>query len=278
MAPGPMDGPVCVTGASGFCAAFIVRDLLAAGFIVHGTVRSLSDHRKTSALLALPGAPERLRLFEADLLDGKEVWSGALRGCVACIHTAAPVEIAGDGNVHWRDLADAVQRQVKPAVEGTVAVLAACGEEGIRRVVLTSSLSAVGTAREPFPMLDESCWSDEDYLEETVLTDAGAAYELAKTRQERVAWAMADDHGFELVRNFAFAVLVVMAGYVQVTLAVPVYAACHLPGCDFWAAADQPPQLFPRAVAFCARRQRVNAMPKYLTQYCIELHTISCLC
>ena len=194
---GPADGPVCVTGATGFCAAFIVRDLLAAGYTVHGTVRSLAAGAKTAPLL-LPGASQRLTLFEADLLDGKEVWAAALRGCTACIHTAAPVEVAGDGAVHWRDLADAHERQVKPAVEGTVAVLSACVEEHIQRVVLTSSLSAVGTAREPFPVLDESCWSEEDYLEETLLTDGGAAYELAKTRQERVAWAMAEEHGFEL--------------------------------------------------------------------------------
>ena len=61
---------VVVTGASGFIASHIVRELLARGYTVRGTVRSLQDPAKTNHLRALPGS-ERLTLHEADLLtDG----------------------------------------------------------------------------------------------------------------------------------------------------------------------------------------------------------------
>ncbi|GJY40572.1 tetraketide alpha-pyrone reductase 1-like protein [Tanacetum coccineum] len=66
-----MDGKgkvVCVTGASGFIASWLVKLLLARGYTVHATVRSLDDPNKTGHLLALDGAKERLSLFEVNLI------------------------------------------------------------------------------------------------------------------------------------------------------------------------------------------------------------------
>jgi len=65
------DKPVCVTGASGFIAAHIVRELLERGYRVRGTVRSLRHPDKYTFLTQLPGAAERLTLVEADLLAKK---------------------------------------------------------------------------------------------------------------------------------------------------------------------------------------------------------------
>ena len=61
------DKPVCVTGASGFIAAHIVRQLLEQGYSVRGTVRK--SPKNYPFLLGLPGASERLELVEADLLS-----------------------------------------------------------------------------------------------------------------------------------------------------------------------------------------------------------------
>ena len=55
---------ICVTGASGFIASHCVQQLLATGYTVHGTVRSLRNPAKVTHLTALPGAAERLKLFE----------------------------------------------------------------------------------------------------------------------------------------------------------------------------------------------------------------------
>nr|GEZ20827.1 putative bifunctional polymyxin resistance protein, ArnA [Tanacetum cinerariifolium]GFA14339.1 putative bifunctional polymyxin resistance protein, ArnA [Tanacetum cinerariifolium] len=60
---------VCVRGASGFIASWIVKLLLARGYSVHATVRSLGDQKKTEHLFALDGAKERLSLYEANLIE-----------------------------------------------------------------------------------------------------------------------------------------------------------------------------------------------------------------
>lgn len=62
VAPGTV---VAVTGASSFLAAAIIRRLLAAGCVVHGTARNPNDETKLGHLSQLPGAQDRLRLFQA---------------------------------------------------------------------------------------------------------------------------------------------------------------------------------------------------------------------
>ncbi|RVW22683.1 Dihydroflavonol 4-reductase [Vitis vinifera] len=60
---------VCVTGAAGFVASWLVKLLLQRGYTVRATVRDPNDPKKTEHLLSLDGAKERLRLFKADLLE-----------------------------------------------------------------------------------------------------------------------------------------------------------------------------------------------------------------
>lgn len=47
---------LCVTGASGFLAGHIVKQLLEKGYRVRGTVRSLENPAACDPLRALPGA------------------------------------------------------------------------------------------------------------------------------------------------------------------------------------------------------------------------------
>nr|TKV90532.1 hypothetical protein SEVIR_9G035400v2 [Setaria viridis] len=115
------------------------------------------DKAETDHLLALAaGAGEgRLSIFRCDLFDGAALLDAA-RGCPGVFHLASPCII------------DAKQLMV-PAVEGTLNVLRAAKEAGgVRRVVVTSSISAIV----PSPgwpageVRDERCWTDVDYCEE----------------------------------------------------------------------------------------------------------------
>jgi nucleoside-diphosphate-sugar epimerase len=63
------DTVVLVTGANGFVASHLVEQLLAKGYTVRGTVRSLADEKKTAHLTRMPGAAERLKLLEASLTE-----------------------------------------------------------------------------------------------------------------------------------------------------------------------------------------------------------------
>ena len=104
---------VCVTGAAGFVASWLVRELLEKGVLVRGTVRRVAsaDH-----LRALPRAVERLELVEADLtVPGS--FEAAVRGCTVVFHTASPYVI---------QVVDPQRDLVAPAVIGTRDVLRAC--------------------------------------------------------------------------------------------------------------------------------------------------------
>ncbi|CAL5444198.1 unnamed protein product [Camellia sinensis] len=80
---------VCVTGAGGFIASWIVKLLLEKGYSVRGTVRN-PDDPKNSHLRELEGANERLTLCRADLLDFESLRK-AINGCDGVFHTASPV-------------------------------------------------------------------------------------------------------------------------------------------------------------------------------------------
>ncbi|RVW50942.1 Cinnamoyl-CoA reductase 2 [Vitis vinifera] len=82
-------GRVCVTGAGGYIASWVVKLLLSKGYIVHGTVRDPSDE-KNAHLKKLEKASENLKLFKADLLEYGALCS-AFEGCDGVFHTASPV-------------------------------------------------------------------------------------------------------------------------------------------------------------------------------------------
>uniref|UniRef100_A0A0E0AMB5 NAD-dependent epimerase/dehydratase domain-containing protein n=1 Tax=Oryza glumipatula TaxID=40148 RepID=A0A0E0AMB5_9ORYZ len=81
---------VCVTGASGYIAAYLVKKLLERGCVVHGTLRNLGDEKKTAPLRELPGAADRLVLFEADMYDA-DTFEPAIAGCEYVFLVATPM-------------------------------------------------------------------------------------------------------------------------------------------------------------------------------------------
>ncbi|KAL0397349.1 UNVERIFIED_CONTAM: Tetraketide alpha-pyrone reductase 1 [Sesamum calycinum] len=81
---------VCVTGASGFIASWLVKLLLQRGYTVKATVRNLYDPKKVAHLKALEGADERLHLFQADLIEDGS-FDSVVDGCEGVFHTASPV-------------------------------------------------------------------------------------------------------------------------------------------------------------------------------------------
>jgi nucleoside-diphosphate-sugar epimerase len=80
---------VLVTGASGFVATHLVKQLLEQGYKVRGTVRSLKDEKKVAPLRKLAmGAKHELELVEADLND-ESSWLAAVKDCTCVMHTAS---------------------------------------------------------------------------------------------------------------------------------------------------------------------------------------------
>jgi dihydroflavonol-4-reductase len=87
--PLPTDAPVLVTGATGYFAGVLIRDLLEAGVTVHATVRDVDKTERYRHLLDLPRADGHLHIFKADLLKNKS-FADAMEDCRIVFHTAFP--------------------------------------------------------------------------------------------------------------------------------------------------------------------------------------------
>ncbi|KNA11911.1 hypothetical protein SOVF_130830 [Spinacia oleracea] len=181
---------VCVTGASGYIASWLVKLLLQQGYTVHATVRDLNDPEKVEHLKRLEGAKERLHLFKADLLE-EGSFDSAISGCHGVFHTASPVNF---------DVKDPQVEVIDPAVKGTLNVLNACKRaDTVRRVVLTSSMAAVlftGITLAPDVLVDETWFSKPEFCN---YYPNMMWYLTSKTLAEEAAWKFAKEHGLDLV-------------------------------------------------------------------------------
>ncbi|OWM66667.1 cinnamoyl-CoA reductase 1-like [Punica granatum] len=178
---------VCVTGGSGCIGSWLVRLLLERGYTVHATVQNLKDETETKHLQALDGAETRLRLFQIDLLDYDSLVA-AIRGCSGVFHLASPCIV---DQVH-----DPEKELLDPAIKGTTNVLRAAKTVGVKRVVVTSSSSAI-TPSPSWPadkVKNEDCWTDVDYCKQN-----GIWYPLSKTMAEKAAWDFAKVEGLDVV-------------------------------------------------------------------------------
>lgn len=165
---------VLVTGGSGFIGAHVILQLLAAGHDVRTTVRNPDRARDVVAMLREGGAsaPDMIGFVTADLLrdDG---WRAAVAGCDHVLHVASPL---------LTHVPDDENELIIPAREGTLRVLRAARDAGVKRVVVTSSFAAIGYGHPPRATpFDETVWSDIDGVDVQ-------AYPKSKTLAERAAW------------------------------------------------------------------------------------------
>ncbi|KAM6570274.1 hypothetical protein CsatB_018259 [Cannabis sativa] len=179
---------VCVTGASGYIASWLINLLLQHGYTVKASVRDPYDPRKTEHLLALDGAKERLHLFKSNLME-EGSFDSAISGCDGVFHTASPV-------IH--SATDPQGEIIEPAVKGTLNVLRSCVKfSSVKKVIITSSMSSVlvnDKPRTPDVVVDETWFSDPVFCENLKMW-----YAASKTRAEKVAWEFAKDNGIDLI-------------------------------------------------------------------------------
>ncbi|KEH19922.1 phenylacetaldehyde reductase isoform X2 [Medicago truncatula] len=179
---------VCVTGANGFIASWIVKFLLQCGYTVRATVRHPSNSEKVDHLVKLDGAKERLQLFKADLLE-EGSFDSVVEGCDGVFHTASPVRFVVN---------DPQAELIDPALKGTLNVLQSCAKSpSVKRVILTSSISAVvfdTRPKNPGVIVDETWFSNPDLCRESKLW-----YTLSKTLAEAAAWKFVNENSIDMV-------------------------------------------------------------------------------
>jgi dihydroflavonol-4-reductase len=183
----PPRGLVAVTGGSGYVAGYCIAQLLNEGWRVRTTVRNLGAAEEVRATIGKITPNAGAMEFVAADLNSDVGWAEAVAGADYVLHVASPVPTVDPKSD---------DELVRPARDGTLRVLRAAREAGVKRVVMTSSISAImfgrGVREKPFTEAD---WTDETNRADT------SPYDRAKTIAERAAWAWhkAEGGGLELV-------------------------------------------------------------------------------
>lgn len=120
-----------------------------------------------------PDENKNLDIVEADL-NKKECWYDACKGCTYVIHVASPVKQDKD------------PKMIPAAVEGTENVFRAAAESGVKKIVVTSSIAAVGFGHcPPATNLDNTVYSKEDNMNTEY-----DIYAKSKTLAEKRLWEL----------------------------------------------------------------------------------------
>ena len=165
---------VLVTGGTGFVGVHCILQLLKAGYPVRTTLRSLDRKNEIIEMLKNGGVDSfgNLSFVETDLSKDTN-WDEAVKDCEYVLHVASPISltIPKDEN-----------EMIAPAVEGTLRVLKAARNAGVKRVVITSSFGAVGYSHtETDQLITEDSWTNPN--------EKGlSAYIKSKTLAEKAAW------------------------------------------------------------------------------------------
>jgi UDP-glucose 4-epimerase len=166
-------GVYLVTGGAGFIGSHLVDALTAQG----RSVRVL-DNFSTGSPDNLLAVRDRIEVREGDIVDPEEV-RAAMRGVEVVFHQAALASVP-------RSIADPLATH-RACVDGTLNVLTAAREAGVRRVVYAASSSAYGnSARLP------KCETDP--------TGPLSPYAAAKLAGEHYCVAFTEVYGLETVR------------------------------------------------------------------------------
>jgi dihydroflavonol-4-reductase len=165
---------VLVTGITGFIGSHIAVKLLNSGYSVRGTMRNLE--RKESILKTISACTEnsyRLEFAKGELTNPED-WDTAMKGMDYVMHVASPLPF---------DLKKNADDLIIPAREGTLNVLKAANKHNIKRVVLTSSIAAIGHGHKS----KVRTFTEEDW---TILNGGKDTppYVQSKTIAESEAW------------------------------------------------------------------------------------------
>lgn len=165
---------VLVTGVTGHLGFVLAKHLLANGYEVRAGVRDVQRARGVRAIAEL-----NVPLVHVDLMDQDSIER-------ALAEVDGFFQIAAVFKLNSRDPQAEV---VTPNLRGTRNALHASAAAGIRRMVYTSSIAAVGTCDATQPSLDERHWNEQ----------AVEPYAISKTRSEKEAWHLAEQLGVDLV-------------------------------------------------------------------------------
>ena len=161
-----------VTGGNGHLGNTIAKALCEKGYIVRVTVRNTEDVKSNGIFEGYP-----VELYEADIRDEKSV-EKAMEGVSGIFQVAALY------NFNERSLGGGIVANT----EGSQTVLRVARSCGVERVVMTSSIVAVGFGGSIEQPMTEDDWNDP-----------ADPYCRSKVESEKAAWKYAKQEGLDLV-------------------------------------------------------------------------------
>ena len=167
---------VLVTGGTGFLGSWCLVELLDRGYLVRTTIRDADREGAVRAALEASGAGDpgdRLSVVVADL-SADDGWSQAVAGCDYVLHVASPFPPAQPKDP---------DELIVPARDGSMRVLRAALDAGVKRVVLTSSVASIRGSR---PASKSEPFTEEDWTDGT--DTSKTPYVRSKAIAERAAW------------------------------------------------------------------------------------------
>jgi nucleoside-diphosphate-sugar epimerase len=175
---------ILVTGVNGLIASHIADQLLASGYPVRGTVRSLTKNAWMKTFFATRHPNILFELVEVPDISKDGCFDEAVKGCAGVIHTTSSVELTAT--------------TPEPAIATNVrtvltALEAAAKEQSVKRFVLTSSF---WTASAPNPGVKFSVtakdWNDnavaDAYSGDPSRSHGFSIFMAGKLKAEKACW------------------------------------------------------------------------------------------
>ena len=188
------DGPIAVTGASGYIGSWIVQDLAEQGYTVRACVRDMAIADKVDHLLAIndAGLPGQVELASGDLFSPGS-YDDAFKECSAVLHAGAAV---GYNRETPQEVYDGCFTEVEHVLESAIK------GGSLKRFVFTSSFAAVGHPRPEGYVFTENDWCGDNvegyrgaWTEDNIPKNRDIAYAMAKARAEGMMYEMAEKDG-----------------------------------------------------------------------------------
>ena len=181
--------PVLVTGATGFLASWLIKELLDQSLTVHAIVEDATNIDQVGFLMNLAEKSKgELKLFSADL-SIKNSCSQAMKGCNVVFHASPSYR-----TIDQHQITQFINHEIS-SVENVLNSVSQTSS--IKRVVFTSSCKAmycdaVDCYEIPGGSIKEDAWNTKASIDYKPMS-------YLKTLTEKKAWEMAKNQSWELI-------------------------------------------------------------------------------
>ncbi|GME79121.1 unnamed protein product [Ambrosiozyma monospora] len=186
-----MPGAVLVSGSNGFIAGHLVDGLLAKGYPVIGTVRSMKKSEPFLKYFEKKYPEGKIQYVIVERIDEEGAFDQVFKDhpeIEYVMHCAASTAIGTTKEAELKNVF------LKASVNGTLSILKSIKKLApqVKNVVMTSSIAAMAkgnfTKGDESYVLNNKSWNDSTWEQAEKKHDQLKAYAVAKTTAERSAW------------------------------------------------------------------------------------------